>query len=619
MIRLTIKWITAILSRLLYFTVAAVLLVALLITLEPGLHTALLSRVASSSQAAGLHQIEQHDRYMQRSWHLFDPTATSTPTETSAPTNTSTSTPTPTNTPTPTVTLTPTAPATATPTDTPTPTSTRTHTRTPTRTPTPTATATPTTMPTVTPTPEGQPILSTSIKTVNRPTAQPGDTLLYTIVLSNTGTANANASLTDTIPPHTTYVYDSVSGGAIYNPVPNQIEWAGTVHVGIPLTITFQALVDTGTPDGTVIVNTAILDDSVNPPFARTATTLVNAPVTRTPTLSPTPTATATPTHTPTATPPCLGNVVVNAGFEQDDYGWHLYTTGTGWKSHDLIGSVAEGFHPHSGNYAAKLGGYEGVWDVITQTVVMPVGGQFSYWWNMGTYEILPHQDRLSVELLSQDGTIIAQLVFHDDQDVQGIWQQDIVDVSSYKGEWLTLRFSCYNDNYYFTWFDIDDICLNGAETPTPTATPTPTPTATPTPPYSISVFLPLILKHYPPCDPYEPNNSPPGWGPLASGQNYQAKLCWGDNEDWYHLTITSLDNIVIDLDVPATVDYHMWLYHESDIVKPVGSSANIGKGVDEHIAYTPTMMGSYYIRIRPRLAEDHDDVNSYILVASFR
>ena len=161
--------------------------------------------------------------------------------------------------------------------------------------------------------------------------------------------------------------------------------------------------------------------------------------------------------------------------------------------------------------------------------------------------------------------------------------------------------------------------------TSTPTRTPTQTPTATstrtatPNPSYSIHVFLPLILKHYPPCDPYEPNNAPPGWGPLVSGHNYQAKLCWGDSEDYYHFTITSLDNIDINLDVPATVDYHMWLYHEDGTAYPVGSSANIGKGVDEHIDYTPTMMGRYYIRIRPRLTEDHDDANSYTLVASFR
>jgi uncharacterized repeat protein (TIGR01451 family) len=136
-----------------------------------------------------------------------------------------------------------------------------------------TSTHTPT--PTPTPTSEGQPNLSTSTKTVTQPTAQPGDSLSYTIVLNNTGTAKANVSLTDAIPLHTTYVPDSLTGGACYNPVQNQIEWAGTVHVGVPVAITFQVIVNAETPDGVVIVNTAIIDDGVNPPFARSATTTI--------------------------------------------------------------------------------------------------------------------------------------------------------------------------------------------------------------------------------------------------------------------------------------------------------------------------------------------------------
>jgi hypothetical protein len=58
MIRLTTKRITAILTRLLYLTIASVLLVALLTTLERGLPPALRSRLASSSQAANLHQTD---------------------------------------------------------------------------------------------------------------------------------------------------------------------------------------------------------------------------------------------------------------------------------------------------------------------------------------------------------------------------------------------------------------------------------------------------------------------------------------------------------------------------------------------------------------------------------
>ena len=67
MIRLTTKRVTSILTRLLYLTIASVLLVALLTTLgggvlsmsKGGLPPALRSRLASSSQAASLHQTEE--------------------------------------------------------------------------------------------------------------------------------------------------------------------------------------------------------------------------------------------------------------------------------------------------------------------------------------------------------------------------------------------------------------------------------------------------------------------------------------------------------------------------------------------------------------------------------
>jgi ligand-binding sensor domain-containing protein len=59
MTRLNIKWITAILTRLLYFIVASALLVALLTTLGRGLPPAFLNRLASSSQAANSHCIDE--------------------------------------------------------------------------------------------------------------------------------------------------------------------------------------------------------------------------------------------------------------------------------------------------------------------------------------------------------------------------------------------------------------------------------------------------------------------------------------------------------------------------------------------------------------------------------
>jgi hypothetical protein len=157
----------------------------------------------------------------------------------------------------------------------------------------------------------------------------------------------------------------------------------------------------------------------------------------------------------------CSRNVIKNGGFEQGGDGWHQYTTGTGWKDHELIGSEAEGFHPYEGDYAAKLGGYEGVWDVLTQTVTMPAGGRLSFWWQMHTYETEIFHDSLSVDLLTLDGDLVSTLTHHNVQGPEGIWQQDVVDISDYAGKTLVLRLHAYNDNYYFSWFDIDQVCLS--------------------------------------------------------------------------------------------------------------------------------------------------------------
>jgi hypothetical protein len=158
----------------------------------------------------------------------------------------------------------------------------------------------------------------------------------------------------------------------------------------------------------------------------------------------------------------CGQDSLTNGDFESDDAGWELYTSGTGPKAHDLIGSFDEGYSPYAGDYAARLGGFEGVWDTLEQTVVIPAQGTLSYWWKMGTYETLPHHDWFSVELLQSDGTRVAWLADHNDQDLEGIWQHDRIDVSAFAGQELVLRFAGYNDNYYYSWFDLDEVSLCG-------------------------------------------------------------------------------------------------------------------------------------------------------------
>jgi uncharacterized repeat protein (TIGR01451 family) len=223
-----------------------------------------------------------------------NPTPTPTATSTVTPTPTETTTPTPTSTPTPTYTPTdtPTPSPTATPTDTPTPTST------PTETPTETPTTTPTT---------GLPDLSTSSKTADRDTIEYFETVFYMIVLENSGSGvAASVCITDVIPSFLTYLDNSISGGAVYNPATNTITWTGSLAGGESHTVSFGCNGPLPViPHDTLIVNEVVIDDGVSPPFARSVTIIGNPWPTPTATASPTaiPTATPTSTPTPTATP----------------------------------------------------------------------------------------------------------------------------------------------------------------------------------------------------------------------------------------------------------------------------------------------------------------------------
>lgn len=125
---------------------------------------------------------------------------------------------------------------------------------------------------------KNEPNLSTSTKNVNRYTANVGQVLTYTIVVNNsTGKGDANATLSDPIPDHSTYVEDSVTGGARYNPATNTIEWSGNLARGKNNKITFQVTVVGPVSYGTEIKNIATISDGFNPPFERIATTVVNS------------------------------------------------------------------------------------------------------------------------------------------------------------------------------------------------------------------------------------------------------------------------------------------------------------------------------------------------------
>ncbi|TVX93740.1 DUF7507 domain-containing protein [Paenibacillus agilis] len=105
------------------------------------------------------------------------------------------------------------------------------------------------------------PPLLTLVKTTDRFTAAPGDTVNYTITVTNPGTV----SLTNV------FFNDDILGI-------NQT--VGTLDPGQSQAFTFAFTIPAGTPSGTVIVNTAVAEsDQTNPEEGRTSVTIDPAPL----------------------------------------------------------------------------------------------------------------------------------------------------------------------------------------------------------------------------------------------------------------------------------------------------------------------------------------------------
>lgn len=136
-----------------------------------------------------------------------------------------------------------------------------------------------------------RPVLTTSTKTLvdlNGAPARPGDTIRYTITVTNSGNRPATAvTVQDTLDTRLSVV--SVGQGGTNTA--GVLRWNGattpalaTLAVGASVTLTADVRINAGTPNGTVINNVGVLDSAeTDPPFT---TPPASFTVTATPTLS---------------------------------------------------------------------------------------------------------------------------------------------------------------------------------------------------------------------------------------------------------------------------------------------------------------------------------------------
>ena len=67
------------------------------------------------------------------------------------------------------------------------------------------------------------------VKTADVAEAEPGDTITYTIEITNFANEATDYTITDVLPDGVTYVPDSVTGGAVYHSDTNAVTWSGTM------------------------------------------------------------------------------------------------------------------------------------------------------------------------------------------------------------------------------------------------------------------------------------------------------------------------------------------------------------------------------------------------------
>ncbi len=187
---------------------------------------------------------------------------------------------------------------------------------------------------------------------------------------------------------------------------------------------------------------------AIGPP---TATPTAPPPPTATPTPSPTPTKTPTLTVTPT---PQLGN----GDFEQGP--------GMAWNESSTNGfplivpdNQLTGITPHSGTYAAWLGGGTSETSVLSQTISIRAAHVFTslrffYW--IGSEETTCGRDTTTV-LFGADELMATDLCTTTET---GKWQEKIVDMTQYNGQTQDLVFTTATDEANKSNFFLDDVAI---------------------------------------------------------------------------------------------------------------------------------------------------------------
>jgi hypothetical protein len=107
------------------------------------------------------------------------------------------------------------------------------------------------------------------------------------------------------------------------------------------------------------------------------------------------------------------------------------------------------------------MDGYDSANDYAGQQVTIPANGVLTYCWYMASNEDYPYPfDFLNVQLYTTDGTLLTTLKTYSNASERNIWMPESVNLASFAGQTVILRFECTTDESLPTAFWIDNVAI---------------------------------------------------------------------------------------------------------------------------------------------------------------
>lgn len=152
--------------------------------------------------------------------------------------------------------------------------------------------------------------------------------------------------------------------------------------------------------------------------------------------------------------------LIQNGGFEQGAVGWVENAPAPIIRDLTIIA-------PHTGDWAAWLGGYNNANDVLYRDLRVPLGTttlEVSFYVAITTTETAPYDyDNFYAVLEDEQGQLIHQVLHLSNADEALVWwylDHHLFDLSAWAGQPVRLRFIATGDDQYKTDFVLDDVSV---------------------------------------------------------------------------------------------------------------------------------------------------------------